>query len=382
MMSAKATAAVTTHERELLKRAQHLAVHARGLTSPNPLVGAVVVRRGAVVGEGFHQGPGQPHAEVMALRAAGETARGATVVCTLEPCSHHGRTPPCTDALIVAGVARVVIGAMDPLEARRGQGARILEEAGIEVAVADGEAAVACREMNAAFMTWAVTGRPLVTLKLATSLDGKVATSSGESRWISGPDARRIVHRWRADCDAVAVGIGTAIADDPELTARDVDGPVRQPARVVFDAHARLPLHSALVRGAAGTPVIAVVGPQAPAEAVSALMRSGVDVISTGTADRSPALEEALVALGEREIQSVLVEGGAGLAAALLAADAVDRVAWFVAPILIGGSAAPGALGDPGVQALADAPRLQDVDISRVGDDVLVTGRLRPLAEA
>jgi diaminohydroxyphosphoribosylaminopyrimidine deaminase/5-amino-6-(5-phosphoribosylamino)uracil reductase len=236
--------------------------------------------------------------------------------------------------------------------------------------------------MNAAFMTWAVTGKPLVTLKLATSLDGKVATSSGESRWISGPDARRIVHRWRADCDAVAVGIGTALADDPELTARDVDGPVRQPARVVFDAHARLPLHSALVRGAAGTPVIAVVGPEATAEAVTALMRSGVDVISTGSADRSPALEEALVALGEREIQSVLVEGGAGLAAALLAADAIDRVAWFVAPILIGGSAAPGALGDPGVQALADAPRLQDVDISRVGDDVLVTGRLRPLAEA
>lgn len=382
MMPAEAAAAVTTHEREFLKRAQHLAIHARGLTSPNPLVGAVVVKRGAVVGEGFHQGPGHPHAEVMALRAAREAARGATVVCTLEPCSHHGRTPPCTDALIVAGVARVVIGAMDPLEARRGRGARILEEAGIEVAVADGEDADACREMNAAFMTWAVTGKPLVTLKLATSLDGKVATSSGESRWISGPDARRIVHRWRADCDAVAVGIGTALADDPELTARDVDGPVRQPARVVFDAHARLPLDSALVRGAGGAPVIAVVGPEAPAEAVSALMRSGVDVISIGSTERSPAIAEALVALGEREIQSVLVEGGAGLAAALLAADAVDRVAWFVAPILIGGSDAPGAVGDPGVRALVDAPRLRDVDVTRVGDDVLVTGRLRSLPEA
>jgi diaminohydroxyphosphoribosylaminopyrimidine deaminase / 5-amino-6-(5-phosphoribosylamino)uracil reductase len=378
-MTTTGAATVTAYERELLKRAQHLAVHARGLTSPNPLVGAVVVRRSGVVGEGFHQGPGQPHAEVMALRAAGASARDATVVCTLEPCSHHGRTPPCTDALIVAGVSRVVIGAMDPLEARRGQGAHILEEAGIEVALAEGEDAESCREMNAAFMTWAVTGKPLVTLKLATSLDGKVATSTGESQWISGPESREIVHRWRADCDAVAVGIGTALADDPQLTARGVEGPVRQPARVVFDSHARLPLTSSLVRGADSPPVIVVVGPEAPPESVSALMRSGVDVISTGSTERPAAIEEALRALGEREIQSVLVEGGAGLAGALLAAGAVDRVAWFVAPILIGGTGAPGALGDPGVAALADAPRLRDVDFTPVGDDVLITGRLRPL---
>lgn len=378
-MSVADVATVTPLERELLKRAQHLAVHARGLTSPNPLVGAVVIKRGQVVGEGFHQGPGQPHAEVMALRNAGASARDATVVCTLEPCSHHGRTPPCTDALIVAGVSRVVIGSMDPLEARRGQGARILDDAGIEVAIADGDDAEACREMNAAFMTWAVTGRPLVTLKMATSLDGKVATSTGESQWISSPESREIVHRWRADCDAVAVGIGTALADDPQLTARGVEGPVRQPSRVVFDAHARLPLTSALVTGADTTPLIVVVGPEAPPEAVSALMRSGVDIISTRSADRAASIDEALLALGEREIQSVLVEGGAGLTAALLEAGAVDRVAWFVAPMLIGGTGAPGAVGDPGFSVLADAPRLQDVDIAQVGDDVLVTGRLRPL---
>jgi diaminohydroxyphosphoribosylaminopyrimidine deaminase / 5-amino-6-(5-phosphoribosylamino)uracil reductase len=371
---------ITPLEREHLKRAQHLAVFARGLTSPNPLVGALVLKSGQVVGEGFHRGPGQAHAEVMALREAGERARGGTVICTLEPCSHHGRTPPCTDSLIVAGISRVVIGSMDPLETRRGQGARILEEAGIEVAIADGHEAESCREMNAAFMTWAVTGRPLVTLKLATSLDGKVATATGESQWISGPDSREIVHRWRADCDAVAVGIGTALADDPSLTARGVEGPVRQPARVVFDSRARLPLTSALVQGADAPPVIVVVGPEAPPENVSALMRSGVDVISTGSVDRTEAIGEALAALGEREIQSVLVEGGAGLAASLLAANAVDRVAWFVAPILIGGTAAPGAVGDPGALALADAPRLDDVDIARVGDDVLITGRLRPLA--
>jgi diaminohydroxyphosphoribosylaminopyrimidine deaminase/5-amino-6-(5-phosphoribosylamino)uracil reductase len=341
----------------------------------------VVVRGGTVVGEGFHEGPGLPHAEVMALRAAGEAARGATLVCTLEPCSHHGRTPPCTDAIMAAGVARVVVGAADPLEARRGQGARVLEGAGIEVAVAQGEDAEVCREINAAFMTWAVTGRPMVMLKLATSLDGKVATAAGESRWISGPEARRIVHRWRADCDAVAVGIGTALADDPELTARDVEGPVRQPARVVFDSRARLPLDSALVRGASQAPVIVVTGPEAPAESVSALARSGLDVISTRSADRSAAIDEALLALGRREIQSLLVEGGAGLAGALLAAGAVDRVAWFVAPLLIGGTGAPGAVGDPGVLALADAPRLRDVAIERVGDDVLVTGRLRPFPE-
>jgi diaminohydroxyphosphoribosylaminopyrimidine deaminase/5-amino-6-(5-phosphoribosylamino)uracil reductase len=360
-----------------LARARELAERARGLTSPNPLVGALVVRDGRVVGKGWHEGPGLPHAEIGALREAGAEARGATVVCTLEPCSHHGRTPPCVDALLEAGVARVVIGCLDPLERRRGEGARLLERAGVAVEVAEGREAAACRELNAAFLTWAVTGRPMVTLKLATSLDGRIATATGESRWISGAEARALVHRWRADHDAVAVGIGTALADDPLLTARDVPGAVRQPLRVVFDSAARLPPSSALVRTARELPVLLVAGPEAPDARVRALGAEGVEVLRLPSGP--DALDSALAALGERQVQSLLVEGGARLAGALIRADAVDRVAWVLAPLLIGGDEAPGALAGPGSTALAEAPRLSSVEVRRVGDDVLVTGRLRPL---
>ena len=369
------TAPVSARESDLLARARELAGRARGHTSPNPMVGGVVLRDGEVVGEGWHERAGEPHAEVNALRAAGERARDATLVCTLEPCSHHGRTPPCTDALIRAGVARVVIGTMDPLEARRGRGARVLAGAGIDVAVAEGPEADACRELNAAFVTWAVTGRPLVTLKMATSLDGKVATAAGESQWISGPESRALVHRWRAESDAVAVGIGTALADDPRLTARDLPGEVRQPLRVVFDSGGRLGGDSVLARTARETSVVVVAGPRASA---GDLERAGVEVLR-GPADPVERLGWALDQLGTRGVLSLLVEGGAGIAAALLAARAVDRIAWFVAPVLIGGTGAPGAVGDPGIARLADAPRLSDVSIERIGEDLLVTGRLKPL---
>ena len=218
------TAATAPSARELaaLARARELALNGRGRVSPNPLVGAVVLRHGQTVAEGWHEGPGLPHAEAMALAAAGEAARGSTVVCTLEPCSHQGRTPPCADALVAAGVARVVVGLRDPLERERAQGIAVLRAGGVEVAVAEGEEAAACAELNAPFLTWALTGLPHVTLKLATSLDGKIATATGESRWISGPASRALVHRWRADSDVVAVGLGTALADDPRLTARDL----------------------------------------------------------------------------------------------------------------------------------------------------------------
>ena len=254
-MTGATTSVATAAELLQLAHARELALRGRGRVSPNPLVGAVVLRDRRVVGEGWHEGPGTPHAEVVALRAAGDAARGATVVCTLEPCSHHGRTPPCCDALIAAGVARVVIGCLDPLERGRAGGAAVLSAAGIDVALAPDDQVEACREQNAPFITHALTGLPLVTLKLATSLDGKVATAAGETRWISGPQSRAVVHRWRADADAVAVGIGTAIADDPLLTARDLDGDLRQPIRVVFDRQARLPLDGALVRSAAEAPV-------------------------------------------------------------------------------------------------------------------------------
>jgi diaminohydroxyphosphoribosylaminopyrimidine deaminase / 5-amino-6-(5-phosphoribosylamino)uracil reductase len=370
---------VTEVERTALARARELALRGRGRVSPNPLVGAVVLRGGETVAEGWHEAPGLPHAEAAALAAAGEAARGATVVCTLEPCSHQGRTPPCADALVAAGVARVVFGVADPLERDRAHGAEVLRAAGIEVAVANGADAAACAEVNAAFLTWAATGLPHVTLKLATSLDGKIATAGGESRWISGPESRALVHRWRADHDAVGVGLGTAIADDPQLTARDVEGPVRQPARVVFDSAARLPLRSALVHGAPEHRLIVLAAADAPAERIVALEAAGAEVarLEGGPAKR---VDAGLRALGQRGIQSLLVEGGAELGGTLVAAGAVDRVAWFLAPMLIGGRDAPSALGGAGAPSLALAPRLAGAETRRVGDDVLVTGRLRPLA--
>jgi diaminohydroxyphosphoribosylaminopyrimidine deaminase/5-amino-6-(5-phosphoribosylamino)uracil reductase len=362
-----------------LARARELALRGRGRVSPNPLVGAVVLHAGASVAEGWHEGPGLPHAEAMALSAAGEAARGATVVCTLEPCSHHGRTPPCADALVAAGVARVVIGALDPLERDRAQGREVLAAAGIEVAVVEGDASRLCAEMNSAFVTWALTGLPEVTLKLATSLDGKIATASGQSRWISGARSRALVHRWRADADAVAVGLGTALADDPRLSARDVEGPVRQPARVVFDSDARLPLGSALVRSAAEAPVIVMASEAAPPERLAALAAAGVDVVPL-PGDAPARIAAGLRVLADLGMQSVFVEGGAGLAGALVAAGVVDRIAWFLAPMLIGGREAPSALGGPGATTLALAPRLAAIATTQVGDDILVTGRLRPLA--
>jgi len=362
-----------------LARSRALAQRARGRTSPNPLVGAIVARDGSVVGEGWHEGPGTAHAEAAALAAAGERALGATLVVTLEPCSHHGRTPPCTDAILRAGVARVVYGCPDPLEAGRGRGARILAAAGLGVVEAHGPEGAACRELNAAFLTWAVTGRPSVTLKLATSLDGKVATAAGESQWISGPEARALVHRWRADSDAVAVGIGTALADDPRLTARDLPGFVRQPLRIVFDSDARLPPGSKLARGAADVPVLVVAGPSAPPDRTARLRGAGVEVLELETDEPRAAIGAALAELGRREVQSLMVEGGARLAAAFVGADAVDRVTWVLAPILLGGAEAPGALADVVAAHLQGAPRLVGVEVLRVGEDLVLTGRLRPL---
>ncbi len=361
-------------ESAALAHAREVATRARGRVSPNPLVGAVILRDGRLIAEGWHEGPGLPHAEVVALRAAGAAARGATLVSTLEPCSHFGRTPPCSAAVIEAGLGRVVVGCLDPLERTRGQGVRLLRAAGIDVAVASGEDGRLSRELISAFITHAVRQRPHVMLKLATSLDGKVATRTGESQWISSPEARDLVHRMRADHDAVIVGIGTALADDPRLTARGIDGPVRQPARVVFDSQARLPLASAMVESAREVPVYVVVGTSASPDRIERLRGAGVEVIGMPTA--RPQVPEVLAALGQRGIQSVFVEGGARLAGAFLEANSVDVVQWFLAPMLIGGSQAPGAIGGQGVGKLADAPRLAQLVVARIGDDIACAGRV------
>src|SRR3954464_8309222 len=254
--------AVTATDQQLLSRAIDLAGRGVGRTSPNPNVGAVVARDGEVVGEGWHEVFGGPHAEVNALAAAGEAARGATMYVSLEPCCHEGKTPPCTDAIVAAGISRVVIASDDPSEKASGRGLGILRDEGIEVVVAEGELAARARLVNQAFRKHARTGRPWVLFKSAMTLDGKVATPTGDSKWISGEDSRYRAHHWRAERDAVVVGIGTALADDPLLTAR-IEGDVRQPARVVFDSEARLPLASQLVRGVAEVPLTIVVSPAA-----------------------------------------------------------------------------------------------------------------------
>jgi len=355
-------------DRERLHRCIDLAELGARTAAPNPMVGCIVVRDGATLGEGWHERPGLPHAEVNALAAAGD-ARAATVYVSLEPCAHHGRTPPCADALIEAGVARVVVATPDPDPRTSGRGIERLRAAGIEVEIADGDVARRARLQNAAFRALTLLGRPHVTYKAAISLDGRTATASGESRWISSPAARELVHEWRARSAAVAVGSGTALADDPMLTARELTPPPeRQPLRVVFDRRARLPLESALVRSAGEVPLAVVVSPGADA---TGLRAAGAEVIE------AEGLADALAELGRRELSSLLVEGGARLAGELLRQGLVDRLALFVAPILLGDG--PGLLAGWSADALADAVAASRVTAQPVGPDTLLLAELREM---
>lgn len=338
-----------------------------GRTSPNPPVGAVVVADGVVAGRGYHQRAGAAHAEIEAMRMAGERTRGATLYVTLEPCAHYGRTPPCTDAVIAAGVRRVVFGSRDPNPSVRGNGMGRLQAAGI--AVQSGIEQEACDELIAAFRKHVTTGLPLVTLKLAASLDGRIATASGESRWITGADSRRFVHRLRAANDAVLIGAETVRRDDPELTCRVRGG--RNPLRVILDGRLRVPLRARVLTNTRAAATLVCTGRQAPATKVRHIQQQGVEVLRLRDKGGSIAMKELLRALGERGIMSVLIEGGASVAAAAVAARAVDRLLIFYAPKLIGGDGRP-MLGPLGVRRLARAPRLGRVQVKRFAADVLV----------
>ena len=371
----------TDTDRAHLARAIELARRGLGTVKPNPVVGAVVARDGEVLGEGWHEEFGGLHAEVNAIEACGlEDLSGATLYVSLEPCCHEGKTPPCTEAILHAGIRRVVIASDDPTEKASGRGLGILRDEGVEMIIADGEVAATARLLNQAFRKHARVGRPWVLFKSAMTLDGKVATRTGDSKWISGEDSRELAHQWRASVDAVVVGIGTALADDPQLTARP-DGPLAQlgsqPRRVVFDSLARLPPSSQLVAATAEIPLTVVVSRAAARADTDALEAVGVQVI-VATGENEPArVRSGLDQLGAQDVTSVLLEGGPHLAGAFLDAGEIDEIRLFLAPILLGGSAARDPLEGKGVERISEALRALTFDSESIGEDLLISARLR-----
>ena len=365
--------AMNEQQRELdesyMREALRIAEYARGRTSPNPLVGAVIVRDGAIVASGWHRAAGEPHAEIHALRMAGELARGATLYVTLEPCAHHGRTGPCAEAVIAAGLARVVIALSDPNPLVAGRGIHLLTAAGIEVTtgVCEDEA----RRQNEIFLKWVTTKRPFVTLKTAMTLDGKIASHTGASRWITGAAARARVHAYRNEYDAILVGIGTVLADDPSLTTRLEHGTGKNPLRIVLDSEARTPLDAKLVADGAA-PTIIVVSERADHRRVNLLRACGAEVVTLGT--QRVDIAALLDYLGAREITSLFVEGGAAVNWSLLAGGSVDKVHAFIAPMLMGGETAKTPIGGTGFDSPQTALRLHDMTVEQVGTDILVTG--------
>ncbi len=347
-----------------------LALARRGLGGswPNPSVGCVIVREGRVAGRAVTAPGGRPHAERLALAMAGDAARGATAYVTLEPCCHWGRTPPCTDALIEAGVARVVIAVHDPDPRVNGEGMARLRAAGIEVQ--EGVLQAEAEEVLAGFASRQRRARPLVTLKMASTLDGKIATHAGESQWITGAAARRAAHAMRGHADAVMVGVGTVLADNPELTCR-IPGYRSTPiVRVIVDSHLRTPLTSQLIRTAAASPTWFLVRPGADPDRRAALADLGVTLIDVAAGNAGVDLADGLRALAEAGITRLLVEGGGQIAASLLRADLVDRIAWFHAPAVMGGDGWPAAQAF-GVDHLADMPRFTRRRVVALGPDML-----------
>lgn len=388
-MDTHLTAADSAH----LRRALELAERGRGRVSPNPLVGAVIVRDGEVIGEGFHAELGGLHAERAALadcQARGEDPAGATMYVTLEPCAHQGRQPPCVEAILAEGIARVAIASEDPSEKAAGRGPGMLRDGGVEVLFAAGAEAAAARRLNQSFRKHSRTGLPFVTLKLAMSLDGQTATAPGDSPWISGDQSRALVHHWRAESDAIAVGIGTVLADDPLLTARIPTA--RQPTRVVFDSDARLPCSSQLLASLDQSPLIVVVAPDADPARARALRETGTELIVASGKTSADRVKSALAELGRQEITSLFLEGGPTLATAFSEADQLDESRTFIAPVLLGDTRAggvgagvprgaqessiPSTVGEAPTTGPARRTALEHT-VEQVGEDTLITARYK-----
>ena len=370
---------VSTRDQQLLERAIELGRNGLGSVSPNPQVGAVVARDGEVLGEGWHERCGEAHAEVKAIAdCGGADLTGATLYVSLEPCCHEGKQPACTDAITAAGIGRVVVASDDPTEKASGRGLGILRDEGVEVELASGDLAATARLENQAFRKHARTGKPWVLFKSAMSIDGKVATSEGDSQWISDASSRELVHVWRAEVDAVAVGIGTAMADDPQLTVR-TPGAEKQPRRIVFDSDARLPLDSQLVSQAPEVELIVVVSRAAPRSAIEALESAGAEVVVVSGENEPLRVSDALSQLGKLDppVTSLLLEGGPHLAGAFFDAGEIDEIRLFIAPLVLGGANARDPLEGMGATMIADATRALSLTTEIVADDVLLTARLR-----
>jgi diaminohydroxyphosphoribosylaminopyrimidine deaminase/5-amino-6-(5-phosphoribosylamino)uracil reductase len=362
-----------------MKLALRLAAKGRGRTSPNPMVGAVVVAAGRIVGQGYHRRAGGPHAEVFALRQAGRRAAGATLYVTLEPCSHtNKRTPPCTPLIQDSGVRRVVVAQVDPNPLVSGRGIRRLRRAGLRVEV--GCCGQQARRLNAVYSHWMETGRPFVTVKAGMTLDGKIATASGESRWITGEPARRDAHRLRARVDAVLVGIGTVLRDDPLLTARLSDRPLRlashQPIRIVVDSRLRIPLRARALSRLHEAHTLVATTRLASLRKIDLLRRRGVDVLLLRNEGHRVSLADLCRQLGRLGVRSLLVEGGGTLNASMLRSGLADRIVLYVAPLLLGGEDAKGVIGGVSPKHLRDSLVLDGLTIRRAGRDMVIEAEL------
>ncbi|KUG03775.1 diaminohydroxyphosphoribosylaminopyrimidine deaminase [hydrocarbon metagenome] len=358
-------------DQKYMQRALELASKARGRTSPNPMVGAVIVKDGQIIGEGYHQKAGTPHAEIHALKNARHKARGASLYVSLEPCCHHGKTPPCTDAIIEAGIQRVIIAVLDPNPKVAGKGAKILQEAGIEIRVGVMEEAAVY--LNEIFFKHIQKGIPFVAIKTAMTLDGKIAARTGDSRWVTGPEARKYVHRLRNTYDAILVGIGTVLADNPRLNTRLDEEAGRDPIRLIIDSCLELPLDSVIARSSREQPTIIFCGTDSDDKRAQDLAALGVEIIKLELEEDQVPLSTVMSILASREITSVLVEGGAEINASFIKQKLVDKLYWFIAPKIIGGRGAPSPVGGDGYEFMSEASQFTIINVQSFEKDVLIT---------
>jgi diaminohydroxyphosphoribosylaminopyrimidine deaminase/5-amino-6-(5-phosphoribosylamino)uracil reductase len=364
------------NDHDYMQQALDLAEKGRGWTSPNPMVGAVVVKQGQVIGRGYHRRAGGPHAEVHAIDDAGSQAQGATLYVTLEPCNHFGRTPPCTHKIVAAGIRRVVVAMTDPNPDVAGGGNQYLHDQGLEVTV--GVCQAQAKNLNEAFVTWVTTGRPFVILKCAATLDGRIATRTGDSRWVTGPASRRYVHRLRHAVDGIMVGVETVRQDDPSLTTRLDDATGVDPTRIILDTHLSMPLNAKVLHLASQAPTWVACGEAAPMDRRSTLEAAGARVIPTKQHRDRIDLPALIEQLGRMGIGSLLIEGGAAVSGAAMAAGIVDKICFFYAPKILGGDDGVPICRGAGPERMQESLAVHDLSVSRFEADVLFQGYLKP----